>query len=346
MTPQAVLIFSLDDASFGVDATQVRESVWLPELTPAEEAPSWVVGLFSLRGRIVPVIDLRLRLGHPARPYGPDDQVVVLESGTQAMGLIVDEVREVIELPGEALQTPPQFDAAGPGHLVTGEARVGGELVTLLDVARLLSFHDLPTPAFPQAEPAPSPAGQGPGWGQSGHYFSPQATPDERALFHARAQALADTGAEEEGEPLGLAVIELAGEYFGVELASVREFCEVEQTSPIPCCPSHILGVMKLRGDLLTLIDPRAALNLPAAGRAGAKAVVGRLGEQAAAIAVDAVHDVVYLRGAGLQAPPPALRERGGPEILGTAPYAGRTMTVLDLPALLAREDWGVDETV
>ncbi|WP_269087644.1 chemotaxis protein CheW [Solemya pervernicosa gill symbiont] len=65
--------------------------------------------------------------------------------------------------------------------------------------------------------------------------------------------------------------------------------------SPLPCCPPHILGAMSLRGDLLTLIDPRAALNLPPAD-GGNRAVVGRIGEQAVGLAVDEVHDVVYLQ--------------------------------------------------
>lgn len=356
MDSRHLLIFDLDGARFGLDARLVRESVWLPELTPVEEAPPWVVGLFSLRGRIVPVADLHLRFHHPARRYTPDDRIVVLEVDSQPMGLIVSDVCEVIELPGDAIQPPPQFDgaAASPLHLVAGEARVGDELVALLDVPRLmhLSQASLPSPP-PRAEEgveAPSLA-RSAGEGctlkgiKGGGYFCPEATSEERALFRARALTLRETGSDEEGERLGLAVVELGGEYFGVELAAVQEFRDIDQLSPIPCCPPHILGAMSLRGNLLTLIDPRSALGLPPAARGG-KAVIARLGEQAMGIAVDEVHDVVYLRGDELQSPPPALRERCGAEITGTAPYAGRTMTVLDLSALLAREEWVVDENV
>ncbi|MCK9381781.1 MAG: chemotaxis protein CheW [Sulfuritalea sp.] len=335
MDSRPLLIFDLDDARFAVDAMQVCESVWLPELTPVEEAPPWVVGLFGLRGRIIPVADLRLRFGHPPQRYSPSDQVVVLEIGDQPLGLIVSEVIGIIELPAAAIQPPPQFDAAtaGPAHLVAGEARVGESLVTVLDVAQLTHLPEMSALAAALQQPMPA-----------GH-FCPEATPAERALFHARAMALRQAVAEDEGACLGLAVVELGGEYFGVELAAVQEFCDIAQLSPIPCCPPHILGAMNLRGDLLTLIDPRAALNLPMASRGG-KAVVARLGEQAVGIAVDAVHDVVYLRQDELQPPAAALRERCGAEITGTAAYAGRTMTVLDLPALLAREDWIVNQHV
>jgi purine-binding chemotaxis protein CheW len=335
MASLPLLIFGLDGARFAVDATQVRESVWLPELTPAEEAPPWIVGLFSLRGRIIPVADLRLRFGHSARRYSPSDQVVVLETDHLPMGLIVSEVIGVIELAAEAIQAPPQFEAATPGiaHLVAGEARLGDGLVTLLDVSRLTYLPE--GQAVAEAAEQPTPAG----------HFCPDATPEERTLFRARAVALHEAPLEEEGARLGLAVVELGGECFGVELAAVQEFCDIVQLSPIPCCPPHILGAMNLRGDLVTLIDPRAALNLPPAGRGG-KAVVARLREQAVGIAVDAVHDVVYLKQEKLQPPPAALSERCGAEITGTAAYAGGTMTVLDLPALLAQEEWIVNEHV
>lgn len=335
MDSRPLLIFDLDGARFALDATRVRESVWLPELTPVEEAPPWVVGLFSLRGRIVPVADLQLRFGHPAQRYRPGDQVVIVETDQLPMGLIVNAVIEVIELPNDAIQPPPQFDAAVPcpAHLVVGEARVGDGLVALLDVAQLVHLLEGTELAAAAEQSVPV------------NHFCPEATPAERAQFHARAMTLQAIAAEEEGARLGLAVVELGGEYFGVELAAVQEFCDIDQLSPIPCCPSHILGAMNLRGDLLTLIDPRSALNLPPAARGG-KAVVARLGEQAVGIAVDAVHDVVYLRDEELQAPPAALSERCGAEIMGTAPYADRIMTVLELPALLAREEWIVNETV
>jgi len=335
MDTQPLLIFDLDGARFGVDATLVLESIWLPELTPVEEAPPWIVGVFSLRGRIVPVADLRLRFGHPARPYQLDDRVVVLAGDRSPLGVIVSDVLEVVELPCAAIQPPPQFaDAAqDPKHLVTGEARVGDDLVSLLDVTGLANFPDEPSLAERQA-PAPC------------AHFCAEAPEKARALFRARALALRGATDDEAGERLGLAVIEVGGESFGVELASVREFCDVARLSPIPCCPPHILGAINLRGELVTLIDPRGALNLPTAVPCGGKAVIGSIGDKAVGIAVDAVHDVVYLRTEALQAPPPTLRERHGAEVSGAARYGDGMMTVLDLPALLAREEWVVEEHV
>jgi purine-binding chemotaxis protein CheW len=374
-----LLIFDLDGARFGLDATLVRESVWLPELTPVEEAPPYIAGIFSLRGQIVPVSDLSLRFGHPARPYCISDQIVVLELDQLLIGLIVSEVREVIEVSLDAIKPPPKFDSEAHAHLVEGEVRVGDDIVTLLDARQLVhqpSPLPNPPPRFaqgrelqllpPQAgegrdggvHPSSSLAGETPnipppplageGWG-GGKHFCPQATPEERAIFHERAKSLMETAEEEAGARLPLAVIGLGGEYFGIELEAVQEFCDIVSPSPIPCCPPHILGAISLRGNLFTLLDLRAALNLPRAAQGGSKVVVAhasvRLGK-AVGVAVDEVHDVVYLREEALQAAPQALRDQHGAEIKGAAPYGGKMMAVLDLPALLAREEWIVNESV
>ena len=333
VTPRTLLIFDLGDARFGVDATLVRESVWLPELTPVEEAPPHIAGIFSLRGQIVPVTDLNLRFGHPALPYRLSDQIVILELDQLLMGLIVSEAIEVIELSAEAIQPPPEFDGETHhhAHLVAGEVRVGDDIVTLLDASQLMH---LPQGMVETGTEHPA------------SHFCPEATPEQHTIFRTRAKALMEAAVEEEGARLPLAVVELDGEYFGIELHAVQEFCDIAQPSLIPCCPPHILGAISLRGNLLTLLDLRTALNLPRATQSSGKAVVAHVGEQAVGVAVDEVHDVIYLREEVLQAAPAALREQHGAEVKGTAPYGGKMMAVLDLPALLAREEWIVNETV
>lgn len=348
---RTLLIFDLDDARFGVDATLVRESVWLPKLTPVEEAPPYIVGVFSLRGQIVPVTDLNLRFGHPARPYRLSDQIVVLELDQCLMGLIVSEVREVIDLSAEAIHAPPKFvvDAPVDTPLVEAQVRVGDDIVMLLD-ARQVTLLDarqlmhLPQELAETDTEQLSPA----------HHFCPQATPEQHSVFRARAKALMEVATDEEGVRLALAVVVLGGQYFGIELDAVQEFRDIVRPYPIPCCPPYILGAMSLRGNLFTLFDLRAALNLPRATQSSDKAVIVRasirlgtgLVEQAVGVAVDQVHDVIYLREEELQALPPALREQHAAEVKGTAPYAGRMITVLNLSALLAREEWIVNETV
>lgn len=331
MNFKSLLIFDLDGARFAVDTASVRESLWLPELTPVEEAPPWIVGLFSLREKIVPVTDLRQHFGRTSPGYSTSDQVIVMETEHALTGIIVSAVIGVIELADTAIQPPPQFGTstrAPFAHLVAGEVRMNDGLATLIDISRLPHLLEEMLSA---EHPAPA------------NYFCPRATPDERALFHARAATLRNAIAEENGDRLALAVVELGGEFFGIELASVLEFCNITQLRSIPCCPPHILGTMNLRGELITLIDPRAALDLPDAEK-GKKAIVASFENQAVGIAVNEVLDVVYLKSGEVLPSPALLGERHGTEISGTAPYSGRMMTVLNLPALLAKEEWIVDE--
>lgn len=335
MDVKLVLIFDLDSARFGLDAAKVLESVWLPELTLLEEAPPWIVGMFCFRGPIVPVIDLNLRFGRPSRPYRMNDQVVLVESDHVLMGVIVSEVLEVVELRSDAIQPSPEFELPShpPAHLTSGVTPIGDDLVTLLDIPALIHCSD-PLSIDESHQPA-----------MRGDYFSREATPEARTLFHSRAMALRESATPETSNHLGLAVVELHGEFFGVELTAVQEFCGISQLSPIPCCPPHILGAINLRGNLLTLIDPSSALNQPPIAKS-AKAIIAPQGEQLIGIAIDEVHDVVYLANEDLHEPPSALCEPGQATIIGTAPYAGRTMMVLDLAALVAREEWIVNETL
>lgn len=326
MTSTSLLIFDLDGERFGVDVCHVRESVWLPELAPAEELPAWFIGLFSLRGTIVPVADLRLRFGHPARTGAPSDRVVVLNTEAGPLGLIASDVLEVFELPPGALQVTSGLGATS--RLISAEAWVREELLPVLDVGNLASLSGL-SEEFPQ-QPLPLPA----------------SSPNERSLFHARAMALRLAVGGEEGQRQGLAVIGIGGERFGVDLAAIREFKDIVQIHPIPCCPTHILGAINLRGELVTLLDVRSALHLTTSGSCGNKALIGTLGDQAVAVAVDDIDDVTYLPAGDLKPPPSLLLEHHGSEIIGSVEYAGQVMAVLDLHALLARQDWIVEENV
>ncbi len=331
----SLLVFEFDGKRFAVDAKAVLESVWIPELTAVDQAPPWIVGMFGLRGQIVPVIDLRLRFGHAVKPYQLSDKIIVLKIDQHSFGLVVNEILEVTEIDANAIQSCPEFDTPDRAitHLAAGVASIREDLVTRLDIGRLPKLSESVC-----LEETTEPS-------EANHELYAVTTTEAQGLLHQRAMALRQSLTEDDINYLGLAVIELSGEYFGIELTAIREFCNISQLTAIPCCPPHILGVIRLRGYLLTLIDPRATLNLPPS-KTSSKAVISLLGEQPIGIAVDEVHDVVYLRNEQLHVSPSMLNEQYGTEIKGTAAYGNKTMTVLNLPALLSREDWIVDDAI
>ncbi len=179
--------------------------------------------------------------------------------------------------------------------------------------------------------------------------YCPSATPKERELFRVRAENLRQAIALS-SEVTGLtpfAVIGLGGEYFGVDVRCVQEFTEIRNLTSIPCCPSHIVGNMNLRGEIVTLVDIRSVLNLSVAPvKVGSQTMVVQVGDVVAGLAVDEVQEVVYLHPSAITEVPIALPPLGHSSLRGTAPYANTRLSVLDLPKLLNGDELVVNEAV
>jgi len=126
--------------TFGIPIDRVREIVIVPEITPVPESGEFVRGIINLRGRILPVLDLGLRLGLPPGPREGSGRILVVEQESQQLvGLLVDEASEVLRVPETLLSPPPEL-AGGPlGASVRGVARLDERLVLLLDLAMLVS---------------------------------------------------------------------------------------------------------------------------------------------------------------------------------------------------------------
>jgi purine-binding chemotaxis protein CheW len=332
------LIFRMRHGLYAVEARAVREVFLLPELTPLAQGPRCVAGVLNLRGGIVPVMDLGLRLGEGSQRRHLTDAVIVLEGRERPAGILVNEVRDVREIRDEDTEAAPVFSQAGGEASALGGrvAKAEGELITLLEVETLLS---LPGEAIQSDE---SEDGVRP---LSEPSSAMEASPEEREVFRARARSLAQVPESQDTRDLTpLAVVALNDEYFGVGLESVREFADLRQVTRIPCCPEHVVGAVNLRGEILTLLDVRGALRMPAAGaRAGSKMMVVQVKEIYAGVVVDNVLDIVHLRQADVTAVPHAVRSAGEDHVAGTAPYRGKMLSILDLGGIFAREDWIVN---
>ena len=146
--PTSVILLRLEGQTYALPLGCVVEVVRMAALAPVPDAPPHVLGLLDLRGRVVPVLDLRRRLGlAPAEP-GLSTPICVVEAGGRCFGLVADAVTDVRPLTGPV----EQFGGAPEDGPVAGVAHVDGRLVSVLDPARLAG----------QAPPArPEPAGAG-----------------------------------------------------------------------------------------------------------------------------------------------------------------------------------------
>jgi purine-binding chemotaxis protein CheW len=137
------LTFRLGGEEYGVPILHVQEIKGYAPVTPIPNTPPWVRGVMNLRGTIVPVIDLRLRLGMPAADYGPFTVIVVLALGTTVVGAIVDAVSDVLTIPPSDVQAAPELALGVDARFVGGIAQAGDTLVILLDAEALLRHDDL-----------------------------------------------------------------------------------------------------------------------------------------------------------------------------------------------------------
>jgi purine-binding chemotaxis protein CheW len=139
----------------------------------------------------------------------------------------------------------------------------------------------------------------------------------------------------------------LSGEFFGVELEMVREFTDLQRIIPVPCCPDYIVGDMNLRGDILTVVDIRQALQMPVVEAAPtAKVMVVPLGNSLVGVLVDQVFDVFDLDPFALSAVPSAIKAINDTYLKGTISCYGKMLAILDLQNILATGDLTVNEAV
>lgn len=131
--------FFVRDALCALDAAGIQEVIRLGPVTPVRHAPASVAGIVNLRGKIVTVLDLGLRLGFPQVVPGPESRIFILEDGSEFIGLLVDRVDEVVETDPAQLQPPPANVPFSQARFLKGICRAGSRVVTLLDTASILN---------------------------------------------------------------------------------------------------------------------------------------------------------------------------------------------------------------
>jgi purine-binding chemotaxis protein CheW len=131
--------FEVEETTFGIDTACVQEVVRMGEITPVYHAPKYVMGLRNLRGRIVTVVDLRVRLELGSAIIGPESRILIVEWHGEPVGLLVDRVADTIEVNPKSIEPPPANLGGIQGRNLRGICRDGNGLVALLDVEVILA---------------------------------------------------------------------------------------------------------------------------------------------------------------------------------------------------------------
>ena len=141
------LVFELGREEFGIRVLKVREIMGIQDITAVPQTPAHVKGVINLRGKVIPVVDLRLKFGLPEMEYTQRTCIIVAqvqgEAGPMLMGIVVDGVAEVLNLAGADIEDTPDFGDGTATPYILGMAKVKGKVKILLEIDRVLTSQDL-----------------------------------------------------------------------------------------------------------------------------------------------------------------------------------------------------------
>ena len=137
------LIFSIDNENYGIEIQYVVEIIGIQTITEIPGLPDYVKGIVNLRGKIIPVIDIRLLFKKEPKDYNDRTCIIVIDIKNISIGLIVDTVSEVITIPEQDIVEPPQINKGAYNKYIKNIGKVGSDIKLLLDCEKLLSEDEL-----------------------------------------------------------------------------------------------------------------------------------------------------------------------------------------------------------
>jgi purine-binding chemotaxis protein CheW len=130
------LTFGVSGEEYGIGISYVTEVVGMQRIMEVPDVPNFIKGVINLRGKVIPIMDIRLRFGLVAKPYTPRTVIIVLDIDNVMIGLVVDYVREVIEIPESQIDLPSRFNE---NNVIRGFGKQKNKVAIILDIQRLVS---------------------------------------------------------------------------------------------------------------------------------------------------------------------------------------------------------------
>jgi len=131
--------FRLGDETYAINVMQVQEVLRMTEIAPVPGAPDFVLGIINLRGNVVTVIDARARIALPSKEFDDDTRIVIIEAGTQVVGIVVDSVAEVMYVKESEVEAAPAVGNDESSKYIQGVVSRDNEITILMDLNKLLT---------------------------------------------------------------------------------------------------------------------------------------------------------------------------------------------------------------
>jgi purine-binding chemotaxis protein CheW len=136
------LTFQLGNEVFGIEIKFVTEIIGIQSITYVPEVPDYVKGIINLRGKIIPVIEMRIKFKKPSIPYDDRTCIIVIDIGEISVGLIVDNVAEVMRIADDKIVEPPKYKNGFQNKFIKGIGKSGDEIKLLLDCEKIVTDYD------------------------------------------------------------------------------------------------------------------------------------------------------------------------------------------------------------
>lgn len=138
-----LVTFAISEEEFGIDILKVQEIIRMMDITKVPSSPPHVEGVINLRGKVIPVIDLRSRFGMETRPHDNQTRIVVMELHGMIIGFVVDAVSEVLRIQSSTVEPPPSVVAGIESEYIKGVGKLDNRLLILLDLDKLISSEEM-----------------------------------------------------------------------------------------------------------------------------------------------------------------------------------------------------------
>jgi purine-binding chemotaxis protein CheW len=313
-----VLSFRVAGTEFGCPVRHLREVVELVEISRVEGQAGRIEGVINYRGAVIPVVDGRRILGFPATRTAGDAYIVVAELGERVVGLVVDQVLDVVTIPREALEQP------GPlvplRALLTGIAKLGDRLLFVLDLEQLLSEEQL---------------------GRAPAARAPEQPADQlRELLRRRTSELSRPVAASTGQASHLAAMvcfALGEGAYAVRAEFAKEIVQVPRITPVPSAPPYLMGAVNIRGAILAVVSVAGLLGFRArsASTPEARIVVLELGGAVVGLHVDRVLGIYEIEAHDVAPPFTQLEAQPASCVEGEFDHAGKVVCLVDAAAVV-----------
>lgn len=232
-----LVVFKLDREEFGVSIEHVKEIVKLPEITLIPLSSDYVVGICNLRGKVLPVVDARIRFSLDRKDATKQTRLLVVDIGSETIGLIVDEVSQVLSISSNDIEPPPESISGIGKEYLEGVVKLdeGKRLVLLLNLKEAFNSKD-------------------------------NSTDKKRKDLVETKDTEKDNMINKSIDEEQLVSFILAEEEYAFTINKVREILRVTEITKVPNVPDYVRGLLTIRGQLLPVLDLRTMLKVDAIG--------------------------------------------------------------------------------